>query len=94
MKNYIVYNTVGKILRVGVCSDQDLSLQKQKNEFVIEGIANDITQKIIDGEIIEKTLQEIDLEKPIPIPFDDKIINVTNKQYQNLLDRLNTLENK
>lgn len=60
MKNYIVYNSNGDILRVGICSnDNDFSLQAGEGEFVLEGTANDATQKIVDGQIVDKD-EEID----------------------------------
>ena len=60
MKNYIVYNSDGDILRVGICSnDNDFSLQAGEGEFVLEGTANDVTQKIVDGQIVNKT-QSVD----------------------------------
>ena len=37
MKNYIVYNDAGKILRTGVCPDTDFLAQAHENELVMEG---------------------------------------------------------
>ena len=54
MKNYIVYNSNGDILRVGICKDSDLSLQAADGEFILEGTANDATQKIVDGQVVDK----------------------------------------
>lgn len=60
MKNYIIYNSDGDILRVGICSnDNDFSLQAGEGEFILEGTANDVTQKIVDGQIVNKT-QSVD----------------------------------
>lgn len=50
MKNYIVYNNFGEILRTGVCNDSDFNLQ---GEFVIEGFADDSCQYIENGKIID-----------------------------------------
>lgn len=50
MKNYIVYLDNGKITKTGQCSDSDFSLQGQK---VIEGTANDSTQYIQNGQVVD-----------------------------------------
>lgn len=44
--NYIVFNSVGEILRTGVCANPDFDLQANENEFVMEGIANDLIHRI------------------------------------------------
>lgn len=52
--NYIVYNDAGEILRTGYCPDGMLSLQAQEGERVMEGIADDRTQRIEAGEVTNK----------------------------------------
>ena len=54
MKHYIVYDASGLILRAGVCAEQDFNFQANNDELVIEGVANDSTQMIIDGVVCEK----------------------------------------
>ena len=54
MKNFVVYEEGGNILRSGVCAETDLSIQAQDGEFVIEGVADDATQMIVDGKIVDK----------------------------------------
>ena len=49
MKNYIVHNIDGEILKTGQCQDSDLFFQ---GEYVIEGVANDAKQYIKNGKII------------------------------------------
>lgn len=67
MKNYIVYNSNGEILRTGICPGQMVKIQ---GENVIEGVASDIEHKIINGEIVRKSEEEIaaikDKFKPDP----------------------------
>ena len=63
MKNYIIYNESGTILRTGICPENMVKIQAQKGEFVMEGKANDIEDRIINGEIIRKTEREIALIK-------------------------------
>lgn len=55
MKNFIVYDTSGNILRTGTCTESDFSLQAGENEAVIEGNADDATQLIVNGEVSAKS---------------------------------------
>lgn len=54
MKNFIVYAESGKILRTGTCSAEAIEFQCSEGEFVIEGVANDATQQIVNGVVVEK----------------------------------------
>lgn len=61
MKNYIIYNDMGTILRTGACSENMLSLQAKDNEFLLLGIANDADHVVnISSELIED--RQIDTE--------------------------------
>lgn len=81
MKQFIVYNSNGEILRTGVCPDNMMELQAKGNETVIEGIANDIENKIVSGGIVRKTEEEIDLikEKMKPDPQEQLIQKKMNE---------------
>ena len=98
MKKYIVYNNFGKILRTGTCPNGDFLLQAGDFEFVIEGTANDIKQKIenpgIAGKIVDKTPQEIIDDAPKPIAFEKQPAHITNGQWQDVLDRISVLESE
>jgi len=59
MTNYIVYNEEGRILRVGVCPASMVQGQARQNETVMGGKANDMTQKIIGGRVVNKTANEL-----------------------------------
>lgn len=91
---YIVYNNAGRILRTGKCQDKDISLQAGDSEFVIEGKANDVTQKVVGGRVVDKTPGEIEVDNPpIPkLPLEKQIACITNEQWQNVLVRLDKLE--
>ena len=99
-KSYIIYNKMtGVISRVGSCPDlsfQALVENALSEEMVIEGTANDLTQKIDVNtkEVVDKTPEEIEADKPIEIPFADKAANITNAQLQAIIDRLDALEAK
>jgi len=92
MSNYVVYDTTGKILRIGISSSRPIRSQAGINEFVLEGTANDRTQKVIDGKIVDKTPEEIEAEKPKPVPVENRPARITNKQWQAVLERLDRLE--
>lgn len=102
MKHFIIYNLEGKILRTGNCQDEMLTSQAGENEFVAEGpkdsLISDITQKIVNirGEdvIVDKTLEEIERDNPsMPfIPVTQRHADITNEQWQIILDRLDKLE--
>jgi len=96
MKKFIVYNDEGKILRAGNCQDADFKRQAHSGEFVMKGEADAATQKIVAGEIVDKTPEEIEATdptvNPAPVPFEKQIAYITNKQWQDVLDRLAALE--
>ena len=54
MKNYIVYNSDGEILRTGRCADEDFDIQAKTGENILEGTARDSIQKIVDGKVVDK----------------------------------------
>lgn len=53
MKNYIVYNDLGKILRTGTCLDGDFLYQAGQDEYIIEGTANPDLYYIVDNAVVE-----------------------------------------
>lgn len=54
MKNFLVYDDEGIILRSGYCKDGDLSMQAGAGEYVLEGVADDATKMVVDGQIVDK----------------------------------------
>lgn len=53
MKNYIIYNDLGKILRTGTCLDGDFLYQAGQDEYILEGSANPDLYYIVDSSVIE-----------------------------------------
>lgn len=109
MKKYIVYKkNTGKILRTGVCQNNSFDLQAQEGEAVMEGIANDVIQKVvfngfdekdqpINPHIVDKSPEEIEAAKPSispDIPEEQKPANITKGQLQAILNRIEDLEGK
>tara|TARA_R110000782_G_scaffold33535_12_gene80802 strand:+ start:178 stop:564 length:387 start_codon:yes stop_codon:yes gene_type:complete len=62
MKNYILYDLAGNILRTGICPDNMLALEAKEGERVIEGIANDATQIVVDGNLQSKPVDKVKLK--------------------------------
>lgn len=106
MKKFIVYKLDKKISRTGGCSDKDFSLQAKDDEFVMEGEANDETQKIefdgldeegqpINPRVVDKTPEEIEADNPTPleIPEGERPACITNEQWRDVLNRLENFEN-
>jgi hypothetical protein len=57
MKPFIVFKENGQILRSGNCSDDDFIHQALDGEFLIEGIANPVTQYISNGDVIDMPIK-------------------------------------
>jgi len=96
--NYIIHDKTGKILRTVICHPTVAAVQVGEGEFIMEGTANDVIQKVVDdGElerIVNKTPEEIKAEKPSERSKDEQIVYITNRQWQDVLDRLGILETK
>ena len=54
MKRFIIYSSNGVILRTGACPDEVFALQRSGDELIMEGVADDATQRIVDGEVVAK----------------------------------------
>lgn len=53
MKNFIIYNANGQILRTGNCSEKDFNNQVNKGEYILEGIATYGKHYIKDNKIVD-----------------------------------------
>ena len=94
---YIIYDSAGEIRRVVECAPTLAKIQAKEGEFILEGSADDVTQKIINGKIVDKTPEEIEVDKPPeskPIPHEKQMAHITNEQWQDVLKRLKKLETK
>ena len=67
--NFIIYNSTGTILRTGSCPNSMLSIQAQNGETVIEGVANDQTQYIADGEVTDYTTEQLAAKSSVPYGY-------------------------
>ena len=91
MKNYIVYNSNGDILRTGSCPESMMEIQAQEDEFVIEGQADDVcdqidikTKKVMkDYKISRQAIEEAEERKRIEeAPAKAKEVLIKNKMEQ------------
>lgn len=99
MIQYTVYEkSSGKILRYGQCADRDYELQvNNENEGIIKGLGEDLKKKVVDGKLVNKTLEEIETDKSperMSTPIEKQRANITNEQLISILSRLEQLENK
>jgi len=94
--NYIIYNEDGVILRNVECPPGLANLQAKEGEFIMEGTANDATQKIVDSKVVDKTTEEIEADNPTPhkIPAEKQPAYITKEQWQSVLERIARLEIK
>ncbi len=100
--NCIIYNKAGKIFRAIQCSPAMSKIQAKENEFMMEGIANDATQKIkfdgfdVDGQpinprVVDKTPEEIEADNPLELPVGQQLAQITIEQWQDVLKKLDKL---
>ena len=59
MKNFIIYNVDGNILRTGRCLSVDFDKQLKDGEFITEGIADPEVQKVTNGVVVVKSDSEL-----------------------------------
>lgn len=94
--NFIIYDKTGTILRTIDCPPAMTSIQAKEGEFIMAGVANDVTQKIVDGEIVDKTPEEIEAVNPnLPlkdIPKKKRVAYITNGVWEDTLKRIDRLE--
>lgn len=105
---YIIYNKEKTILRTVQCPPTMSKIQAKKDEFIMEGIADDATQKVefdgfdMDGQpinprVVDKTPEEIEKEMPTnsgSIQCVKPFAHITNEQWQDVLSRLRALEGR
>lgn len=95
---YIIYDNTGEILRTVSCPPECMAMQVKAGENVMVATedVDDVTQKVVDGEIVDKTPEEMTAkENPtISIPEDKQLACINNAQWRDVLSRLKNLENK
>lgn len=92
--DYIIYDKKGKILRVTTCSPAMSKIQAKEDEFMMEGTADDATQKVANGKIVDKTPEEIEADNPVipELDVEDQPILITRGQWRSIMNRIEELE--
>ena len=72
--------------------------QIRENEFIMEGSADDVTQKVVGRgklrRIVDKTPEEMQAEKSPEVSFEKRTVHITNEQWQDVLKRLDKLDSR
>lgn len=98
---HIVFDKTGKILRLAECPASLREQEAGKNEFIMEGTADDEIQRIefvgFDGDgqpinprIVYKTTEEMARDKPKKVVIPDRVI--TKGQWESIMARITSLE--
>lgn len=70
--------------------------QLRDGEDIMEGEANDVTQKVVGKDrsrrVVDKTSEE--MEPTHTISIEKRPVIITNEQWQDVLDRLDKLDNR
>ena len=53
MTAFAIYNDAGEIIRTGNCPESDLHLKVKDGENIFIGVADQITNKVIDGALVD-----------------------------------------
>lgn len=56
---YAIYDNNGDILRTGSCQECDIDLQAKDDEYLYLGDADQLTQKVVNGELVSKEPEQI-----------------------------------
>ncbi len=106
MANFIAYDEKKQILRTGSAPLGMANMQAGPGEFVIEGVADDQTQKMefdgldesgrpINPRLVDKSPAEILADNPPlpPVLEENKPANMTKGELAALVKRIENLEN-
>ena len=104
---FIVYGADKKIVMGGHCQESAFHKQANEGEFVLEGVANDITQKVefdgfdengqpINPRVVDKSSAEVEIDNPKTKPksFKKRPARITNEKLEEILARIEALEAK
>lgn len=81
IKQYIIFNPLGEILRSISCPEDMINIQIQVDETAMEGEANDITQYIPDINlpiIMDKSANPTSIDKTIVLADGVDLVNLSN----------------
>jgi len=81
VKSFIVHDSDGIILKTGLCAEADFSIQAGEGQHILEGTADDSSQMIVDGQIVDK---------PELVYSDAQLNNLTLTEVRSIRFRLLT----
>jgi hypothetical protein len=91
--HYVHHDADGNILDSGICSEATLKKKKRNGALVIKGRGDSRLDKVVDGKIARKSKEE--QEPPVVVTENiEPIKRVTVKEWDELLKRITSLENK
>lgn len=71
MPSFVVYDVeTGDIVRIGFCEESCIGLQSNDGEAVIVGSADPNLDRVIDGNVVKKDIQEIEKKDIINAEFN------------------------
>lgn len=94
MKKYLIYDNTGEIVRIKTQSHGAFRGTLEQGQFIIEGSANPLTEKVVNGKIVPKTAQEIaaiPAPKPIP-PREKRRAWISQESWDDIIKRIEALE--
>ena len=92
---YIVHDAQGNILRTGLCQEHLLHTRlKAEGEHLLQERGNPHSQQVREGRVVDKTLEEMEAEKPPKIPPGNRPARITQGQLDTILTRLSALEER
>lgn len=95
LTNYVIYNSLtGVIKRYGTTSSGLQTVDIPEGYVLLEGTGDYIHNKVVDGEIVDKTSQEMVRPSREITSIDDQQAFITNGQLNSILNRLNILEKR
>ena len=92
--NYIIYKkgvNPSQIIRTGICPEEMMKIQVKEDEMIIEGIANDSTQYILNGEVINYTPEQLKAKDAVPYGHKWDIATMTAVQTADEIEITNFL---
>jgi len=79
------------ILRVVSCPASMRDMQAGPGEGIVDGAADDVRQKVLNGRIVDKPANELPPPRPVPDP-DDMPAAITRRELRELTKRIEALE--
>ncbi len=92
MVHFVRHDGAGNIIGTGICSRKNFLHKITCGDFLIESNGNERENKIVDGKVVKKSVNEI---KPIPAIKENvkPILRIFQEDWDALVARVEALEN-